>query len=68
MAKNGDRITCTARDSFDIIVSKTPDLSALGLVFDNEECGTYALPAFTNGALQYWLFFTTWWCWPNYQF
>lgn len=45
VAKNGDRITCTARDSFDIIVSKTPDLSALGLVFDNEECGTYALPA-----------------------
>ncbi|MQP52658.1 MULTISPECIES: choice-of-anchor L domain-containing protein [unclassified Flavobacterium] len=43
-AVNGDRIICTQEDSFDIIVSETPNLAALGLVFDNEECGTYVLP------------------------
>jgi gliding motility-associated-like protein len=43
-AVNGDRIICTQEDSFDIVVSETPNLSALGLVFDNEECGTYVLP------------------------
>ena len=44
-AVNGDRIICTQEDSFDIIVSETPNLAALGLVFDNEECGNYVLPA-----------------------
>lgn len=44
LATNGDRITCTAQDSFDIIVSATPDLSTLGLVFPSEKCGTYVLP------------------------
>lgn len=44
VATNGDRITCNAQDSFDIIVSETPDLSALGLTFDSEKCGTYVLP------------------------
>ena len=43
-AVNGDRIICTQEDSFDIIVSETPNLATLGLVFDNEECGTYVLP------------------------
>ena len=43
-AVNGDRIICTQQDSFDIVVSETPDLASLGLVFDNEECGTYVLP------------------------
>ncbi|UGS23943.1 T9SS type B sorting domain-containing protein [Flavobacterium channae] len=43
-AVNGDRIICTQEDSFDIVVSETPNLAALGLVFDNEECGTYVLP------------------------
>jgi len=43
-AVNGDRIICTQQDSFDIVVSETPDLTSLGLVFDNEECGTYVLP------------------------
>lgn len=43
-AVNGDRIVCTQEDSFDIIVSETPNLATLGLVFDNEECGTYVLP------------------------
>ncbi|MFY7987996.1 MAG: choice-of-anchor L domain-containing protein [Flavobacterium sp.] len=43
-AVNGDRIICTQEDSFDIIVSETPNLASLGLVFDNEECGTYVLP------------------------
>lgn len=44
-AVNGDRVLCTQEDSFDVIVSETPNLSALGLVFDSEECGTYVLPA-----------------------
>ena len=44
-AVNGDRIICTQEDSFDIIVSEMPNLAALGLVFDNEECGNYVLPA-----------------------
>ena len=44
-AVNGDRIVCTQEDSFDIIVSETPNLASLGLVFDNEECGNYVLPA-----------------------
>jgi gliding motility-associated-like protein len=44
VASNGDRIICSAQDSFDIIVSQTPNLSALALVFDAEECGTYVLP------------------------
>lgn len=44
VASNGDRITCNAQDSFDIIVSETPDLAALALVFDTEKCGTYVLP------------------------
>ncbi|WP_133256575.1 T9SS type B sorting domain-containing protein [Flavobacterium tibetense] len=43
-AVNGDRIICTEEDSFDIVVSETPNLATLGLVFDNEECGTYVLP------------------------
>lgn len=43
-AVNGDRIICTQEDSFDIIVSETPNLAALGLVFDTEECGNYVLP------------------------
>ncbi|MFN7045353.1 MAG: choice-of-anchor L domain-containing protein [Flavobacterium sp.] len=43
-AVNGDRIICTQEDSFDIIVSETPNLAALGLIFDNEECGNYILP------------------------
>lgn len=43
-AVNGDRIICTQEDSFDIVVSETPNLTTLGLVFDNEECGTYVLP------------------------
>ena len=43
-AVNGDRIICTQEDSFAIIVSETPTLSALGLVFDTDECGTYILP------------------------
>lgn len=43
-AVNGDRIICTQQDTFDIVVSETPNLAALGLVFDNEECGTYVLP------------------------
>lgn len=43
-AVNGDRTVCTQEDSFDIVVSETPNLSTLGLVFDNEECGTYVLP------------------------
>lgn len=43
-AVNGDRTICTQEDSFDVIVSETPNLAALGLVFDNEECGTYVLP------------------------
>ena len=44
VASNGDRITCNAQDSFDIIVSETPDLSSLALTFDAEKCGTYVLP------------------------
>lgn len=44
-AVNGDRFVCTQEDSFDIIVSETPNLASLGLVFDNEECGNYVLPA-----------------------
>ena len=44
VASNGDRIICNAQDSFDIIVSETPNLAALALVFDTEECGTYTLP------------------------
>ena len=43
-AVNGDRIICTQEDSFDIVVSETPNLSSLGLVFDTDECGTYVLP------------------------
>lgn len=43
-AVNGDRIICTQEDSFDIVVSETPNLSTLGLVFDTDECGTYVLP------------------------
>jgi gliding motility-associated-like protein len=43
-AVNGDRIICTQEDTFDIIVSETPNLATLGLVFDNEECGNYILP------------------------
>jgi len=43
-AVNGDRIICTQEDSFDIVVSQTPTLSTLGLVFDNEKCETYVLP------------------------
>mgnify|MGYP006145029419 FL=1 len=43
-AVNGDRIVCTEEDTFDIVVSETPNLAALGLVFDNEECGAYLLP------------------------
>lgn len=43
-AVNGDRIICTQEDSFDIIVFETPNLAALGLVFDTEECGNYVLP------------------------
>jgi gliding motility-associated-like protein len=44
VASNGDRTICYAQDSFDIIVSQTPNLAALALVFDPEECGTYVLP------------------------
>jgi gliding motility-associated-like protein len=44
VAANGDRTICFAQDSFDIIVSQTPNLAALALVFDAEECGTYVLP------------------------
>lgn len=44
LAQNGDRITCNASDSFDVIISETPNLATLGLVFDNEECGSYVLP------------------------
>lgn len=44
VASNGDRTICNAQDSFDIIVSQTPNLAALALVFDTEECGTYVLP------------------------
>jgi gliding motility-associated-like protein len=44
VASNGDRIICNAQDSFDIIVSETPNIAALALVFDPEECGTYVLP------------------------
>jgi len=44
VAANGDRTICFAQDSFDIIVSQTPNLAALALVFDTEECGTYILP------------------------
>lgn len=47
-AVNGDRIICTQEDSFDIIVSEMPNLAALGLVFDNEECGNYVLPALST--------------------
>lgn len=43
-AVNGDRTICTQEDSFDIIISETPNLASLELVFDNEECGTYVLP------------------------
>lgn len=43
-AINGDRIICTQEDSFDVIVSETPNLAALGLIFDTEECGIYVLP------------------------
>jgi len=43
-AVNGDRIICTQEDSFDIVVSETPNLATLGLVFDTDECGTYVLP------------------------
>lgn len=43
-AVNGDRIICTQEDSFDIVISETPNLATLGLVFDNEECGNYLLP------------------------
>jgi len=43
-AVNGDRIICTQEDTFDVIVSETPNLATLGLVFDNEECGNYILP------------------------
>lgn len=43
-AVNGDRIICTQEDSFNVVVSETPNLATLGLVFDNEECGTYVLP------------------------
>ncbi len=42
-AVNGDRTICTQEDSFDIIVSETPNLAALGLVFDIEECENYVL-------------------------
>jgi gliding motility-associated-like protein len=49
-AINGDRIICTQEDSFDIIVSETPNLSALGLVFDTDECGTYVLPTLPTTA------------------
>jgi gliding motility-associated-like protein len=45
VASNGDRTICNAQDSFDIIVSETPNLTALALVFDTDECGTYTLPA-----------------------
>ncbi len=45
VASNGDRTICNAQDSFDIIVSQTPNLAALALVFDTEECVTYILPA-----------------------
>jgi gliding motility-associated-like protein len=44
VASNGDRTICNAQDSFDIIVSQTPNLAALALVFDTEECETYILP------------------------
>lgn len=44
VSQNGDRITCSASDSFDIIVSETPNLNALNLIFDTDECGTYTLP------------------------
>ncbi len=44
VASNGDRTICHAQDSFDIIVSETPNLATLALVFDAEECGTYVLP------------------------
>ena len=44
VASNGDRTICIAQDSFDVIVSQTPNLAALALVFDTEECGTYVLP------------------------
>jgi gliding motility-associated-like protein len=44
VASNGDRSICYAQDSFDIIVTETPNLAALTLVFDIEECGTYVLP------------------------
>ena len=54
-AVNGDRIICIQEDSFDIIVSETPNLAALGLVFDNEECGNYVLPTLptTNYTIGY---------------
>ncbi|WP_395655236.1 choice-of-anchor L domain-containing protein [Flavobacterium sp.] len=49
-AVNGDRIICMQEDNFDVIVSETPNLSALSLVFDNEECGTYVLPTLPTTA------------------
>lgn len=37
-------ISCVEVDEIVITVSDTPNLAALGLVFDPEECGTYVLP------------------------
>lgn len=44
VAQNGDRIICNASDSFDVIISETPNLNVLNLTFDTDACGTYTLP------------------------
>jgi len=54
-AKNGDRIVCTQEASFQIIISETPNLAALNLVFNAEACDTYVLPTLptTNYNIHY---------------
>jgi gliding motility-associated-like protein len=37
-------VSCVEVDEIVIVVSETPNLSNLGLVFDTDECGTYVLP------------------------
>ena len=41
---------CPDVQYFTVSVFETPNLSALGLVFDNEECGTYVLPTLPTTA------------------
>lgn len=46
VARNVGRfgIVCEEIDDITITVYQTPNLATLGLVFDNEKCGTYVLP------------------------